>query len=184
MKNEGFVISYIPRSSKVHRALERTTSDFYKRHGDSFTPLSTEEIKALFFRALAPELGLLVEKNTRARSSQGTSYGYTFGLENKGPGPARFASLYVGFGELKDVLAMHYFDGEGNNRYPLGSLLEAPEFHNRGKLFVVNGSIIIYPGQKLRLFAVTFLLPDVVSPPPVKFKIFAEGMIPEEGELS
>jgi hypothetical protein len=183
-KGEGFVVSHFPRSALVHRALAKTTSDFYKRHGDSFTPLSTEDIKALFFRSLAPELELVVEARLASKAQHHSIYHYTFGIKNSGAGVARFVSLYVGFADLPNVTGLQYWDGEGNNRYPLGSLLEAPDFFRRGKHFIVNGDIPIYPGQLLRLFSATFTMSGENSPPPAKFKIFAEGMLPREGEAA
>ena len=60
--NRGFVLSLFPKSDRVHRALGpgKTRNGFYKRHGDSFSELSTNEIKELFFRSLSPELQLNV----------------------------------------------------------------------------------------------------------------------------
>ena len=184
VKGEGFVISYFPKSALVHRALGRTTSDFYKRHGDSFTPLSTEETKALFFRSLAPELDLVIEKRLSSKSQQHSMFHYAFGVKNNGAGVARFVSLYVGFVDLPNVTNLQYWDGEGNSRYPLGRLLESPDFFARGKHFIVNGDIPIYPGQLLRLFVATFTMLGENSPPPAKYKIFADGMMPREGETA
>jgi hypothetical protein len=48
--------------------------------------------------------------------------------------------------------------------------------------FIVDGNIVIYPGQLLRLFAAVFTMSGEDAPPPVRFKIFAEGMLPREGE--
>ena len=91
--DQGFVISYFPKSNGVHRALGGTLSDFYKRHGDSFTPLSTEEIRDLFFRTLAPDLEFIVEGGSAVRIHHEVSYQYRFGLSNVGSGIARFVSL-------------------------------------------------------------------------------------------
>jgi hypothetical protein len=181
-KNVGFVVSYIPKSNGVHRALAKTTHDFYKRHGDSFTPLSTDEIRALFFRILAPDLKLVVEKRLTAKTHHNASYQHTLGIENRGAGVARFVSAYVGFADLSNVVGLEYWDGEGNTRYSLGRLLEAPDFYNRGKHFILNGDVLIYPGQLLRLFVATFQMSGENVPPPARFKIYAEGMLPEEGE--
>jgi hypothetical protein len=180
--NEGFAISYFPKSSAVHRALGKTTSDFYKRHGDSFTPLSTEEIRALFFRTLAPELDLVMERGARNFAREYSNYNCTFGIKNTGAGVARFTTVYVGFAEGAGIAELHYWDGEGNTRFPLGRLLEAPDFNNRGKQFIVNGDILIYPDQLLRIFSATFVMAGEIPPPPARFRIYAEGMLPREGE--
>jgi hypothetical protein len=120
-RNEGFVASYFPKSTGVHRALASTTSDFYKRHGDSFTPLSTEEVKALFFRTLAPDLDLVVEKTLRMKTQRDSSYEYVFVIKNKGAGVGRFVSAYVGFALLPYGAGLQYYGGE---RPPL-TLLES-----------------------------------------------------------
>src|SRR6266567_2743333 len=56
--NKGYAVSLFPKSGSEHRALGKNTSDFYKRHGDSFSPLSTADIRALFFRSSSPDLEL------------------------------------------------------------------------------------------------------------------------------
>jgi len=183
-KNEGFVVSYVPKSNAVHRALGKTTSDFYKRHGDSFTPLSTDEIRALFFRTLAPDLELVIETENRGSVRGFTNYESTFCIENRGAGVGRFASVYVGLTSLTKVSNLQYWDGEGNTAFRLGKLLEASDFYSRGKQFIVNGDILIYPGQILRLFVAVFVMEGESAPPPARFKIFAEGMLPKEGEVA
>jgi hypothetical protein len=43
-----------------HRAIGKKWSGFYKRYGDSFVPLSTADIRDLFFRNFSPDLELRV----------------------------------------------------------------------------------------------------------------------------
>jgi len=182
--DKGFVISYFPKSSGVHRALGDTPSDFYKRHGDSFTPLSTDEIKNLFFRTLAPDLMFVVEGGPAHRSQHYCSYPYYFGLENAGSGIARFASLYVGLVGNTGVGQVSWFDGEGNQNFHLGRIVATPSFAHYAKHFVTNGDVVIYPGQKLMLCGMRCQIQSVdIVPPGVRFRVFAENMPPKEGEV-
>jgi len=185
--DHGFVMSYFPKSNGVHRALGGTTSDFYKRHGDSFTPLSTEEVRNLFFRTLAPDIEFIVEAGGGARahhsgSQFACSYLYKFGLKNVGSGVARFFSLYVGLSEDKFVSGVHQYDSEGNVNFQLGRLMDASEFEVRGMHFIVIGDVVIYPGQQLMLFSTSYEMRTIDPPPAFRFKIYAENMLPKQGE--
>jgi hypothetical protein len=178
--NYGFVISYFPKSNKVHRALAKTTSDYYKRHGDSFTPLSTEETRALFFRTLAPELDLVLGTSSRSGGPHSTVYDFTFSITNKGPGVGKFVSVYVGYAHLDQANDVNYFL---NTARPLGRLLDAPNFFEHGKHFIVDGTVVVYPGEVIELFVGSIIVHAMYRHPPIKFKIFAEGMLPVESEV-
>jgi hypothetical protein len=180
----GFVISYFPKSSRVHRALGNTTADFYKRHGDSFTPLSTEEVRALFFRTLAPDLELIVDrKDGRPAPNSRTTYERTFSLRNNGAGVARFVSFYVGFTDVAGIYAVHWYDGEGAQIFPIGKLVAARGFEKRGQQFILNGDILIYPEQSLTVCGFLCEMESTVPLPRVKVKVFAENMVPKELEV-
>src|SRR5438132_598131 len=67
--------------------------------------------------------------------------------------------------------------------FSLGKFLDAPDFHD-GKHFILDGTIVVYPDQVLRLFSGNITVPSKNTPPAVRFKIFAEGMLPREGEAA
>jgi Schlafen, AlbA_2 len=184
VSDEGFVVSYFPKSQRVHRALNNATADFYKRHGDSFTPLSTEEVRALFFRTLAPDLEFIVRKDAQTTtinmSGSTTAYSCKFGLRNVGTGIARFVSLYFGLVAEAGVYQTHWYDGEGGLNFHIGKLISAPEYERQGHHFILNGDILIYPGQSMMLFSLTCVMHQGQTFPPVKVKVFAENMVPKE----
>lgn len=182
--DQGFVVSYFPKSNRVHRALRTTTADFYKRHGDSFTPLSTDDVRALFFRTLAPDVEFAVEKKDgRPTPNSTTAYERTLSLRNVGSGVAKFVSLYVGFTDVAGIHNVHWYDGEGGQNFPIGKLVAARSYEKRGQLFILNGDILIYPDQSLALCGFVCEMESQVPLPGVKLKVFAENMIPRESEI-
>ncbi len=183
--NTGFVVSYFPRSSLVHRALGGTTDDFYKRHGDSFVPLSTEDIRSLFFRTLAPNLEFVTQEGQRHLMS-GTLGAevrciYKFGLHNRGEGVAKFVSMYVGLKEVGAINSVRVWDGEGNENFLLGRVVTV-DYGCHGQHFILNGDIVIYPGQTLFLFSLSLQARGRELQPRFTFKLYAENMLPIEGE--
>lgn len=179
--NEGMIVSYFPKSAAVHKALGGTTDDFYKRHGDSFTPLSTEDIRALFFRRLSPDLKLTV-KLAEARW-QGTEFRrhYKFGLHNVGSNAARYVSAYLFFFDYAPT-SLNWYDGEGNLGFPIGQLVEAGQNGPYGKLFILSGDMLLYPGQSIA-FASLIAFSKSEQAPRIKYTLYAENMIPSEGEI-
>jgi hypothetical protein len=183
--NAGFVISYFPRSNLVHRALGGTTNDFYKRHGDSFVPLSTEDIRSLFFRTVAPNLEFVAQEGQRHFIS-GTLGAevrchYKFGLHNRGEGAAKFVSMYVGLKEVGPINSVRVWDGEGNENFQLGRVVTA-DYGYHGHHFILNGDIVIYPGETLFLFAMSLHARGRELQPRFTFKLYAENMPLIEGE--
>ncbi len=183
--NTGFVVSYFPRSSLVHRALGGTTDDFYKRHGDSFVPLSTEDIRSLFFRTLAPNLELVIREAQRhvMSGTRGAEVrcDYRFGLHNHGEGIAKFVSMYVGLKEVGSIKSVRVWDADGNENVWLGRVVTA-DYGYHGQHFILNGDIVIYPGETLFLFALSLQAQGQELQPRFKFKLYAENMLPIEGE--
>jgi hypothetical protein len=183
--DEGFVVSYFPKSNGVHRALNSTTADFYKRHGDSFTPLSTEDVRALFFRIRAPDLEFILKKDSAARTSPSTTvYPRTVGLKNIGIGVARFISMYLGFANEAGIWDIHWYDGDGGQNFKIGKMVHAPDYEKRGQHFILNGDIPIYPGQSMMLFGFSCVMAESVPLPLVKVRVYAENMAPKDGEIA
>ena len=170
--SKGFAVTFFPRSDSVHMAIGRKWSGFYKRYGDSFVPLSTADIRDLFFRNLSPDLELRVvtQPNGNLRLS----------LYNKGGGVAKYPS--VQFGLIPHVDGP-WFDGGGNDSLKIGWLE-----HNRPEpypfQFMSNAGVVVHPGQE---FCV--LVGPVQMNPPKKgiieviYRLFAENMVPKEGRL-
>ena len=185
--NIGFVVSYFPRSNGVHRALGETTHDFYKRHGDSFVPLSTEDIRSLYFRTVAPKLEFIFREDQRHLMS-GTGgaeirCSYKFGLCNCGEGVAKYVSLYVGLKDVVPINSIRVWDGEGNENFKLGRVVTA-DYGYHGQHFILNGDVVIYPGETIFTFALTLQARGADLQPCFKFKLYAENMLPVEGEAS
>ena len=180
--NEGFVVSYFPKSAGVHKALGGTTDDFYKRHGDSFTPLSTEDVKALFFRTLSPDVKLTLELNEATWQGADFRRKYRFGLHNKGSNAARFVSAYLSFHDYAPI-SMNWYDGEGNLGFPLGMLIDARQNTPYGKLLIMSGDVLLYPGQSI-LFATLVAFSKTEKAPRIVYTIYAENMIPNVGEIT
>ncbi|HTR22912.1 MAG TPA: hypothetical protein VMI10_02945 [Terriglobales bacterium] len=180
--NEGMIASHFPRSAAVHRALGGTTDNFYKRHGHSFTPLSTEDIRALFFRTLSPDLKLTV--NLSEARWQGTDFRrhYRFELQNIGASAARFVSAYLFLSGYAPT-SLNWYDGEGNLGFPIGKLIEAGQNNLYGKLFIMSGDMMLYPGQSIT-FATLVAFSKSEQAPRIKYTLYAENMIPSEGEIT
>jgi hypothetical protein len=185
ISNCGFVISYFPRSNRVHRALGGTTNDFYKRHGDSFVPLSTEDIRSLYFRTLAPDLEFITREGQRHMMSGSAgaqvSCNYKFGLRNCGEGVAKYVSMYVGLTELGPINSVRVWDGEGSEHFGLGRTVTT-DYAYHGQHFILNGDIVIYADETLFLFSMTLQAGGGQLQPRFKFKLYAENMLPIEGE--
>jgi hypothetical protein len=128
-------------------------------------------------------LEFVVEGGPGTRTPHYCTYPYRFGLRNAGSGIARFVSLYVGLSTNVGVLQVHQFDGSGNLNYPFGVLSDAREFAPYGMHFITGGNIVIYPGEKLMLCGMSCQMASMDAPMPgVRYKIFAEHMVPKEGE--
>lgn len=195
--DRGFVISLFPKSHLVHRTLgpRETKHRFYKRHGCDFYPLnSTAEIRELFFRSLSPELELnifrqestgLIVKN----GVPGGSFALGFALENRGTGIAKNCSVNVWLqGEEQFSWdALGWYDPEGCHSFKTAQLL-ANYDRVRGrtrfstKYIKLNPGIVICPEEEMAIAMVACKSAKGTNPKViVKYKIFAENMIPKEG---
>ena len=182
--DEGFVVSYFPKSIRVHRALGGNTADFFKRHGDSFTPLSTEDVRALFFRSVTPDLQFVLTQATeRTQLHSQIAYQRTIALRNVGAGVAKFVSLYMSFADPAGITTLSWYDGSGGDNFPTGKLIAAPHFGPHGLQFILNGDIPIYPEQQLTVCAFFCLMAAGFPLPKLKLKGFAEKTIPKEQEF-
>src|SRR5258708_2915499 len=153
----GYIISFFPRSNTVHRALGKNEHDFYKRHGDGFVSLSTSDIKALFFREIAPDLELFITPHWRCF------------FNNLLGGFSKNATIYIGFPEKRPE-TVGWFDEAGNNNFPLGRLVKSG-MAGFEKSFMTSPGIVIHPGEELTLF--TFAGMSNTDLAKFSYKIFA-----------
>jgi hypothetical protein len=172
--NRGYVVSLFPKSWSEHRALGNTRHDFYKRHGDSFVPLSTADIRALFFRSLSPdlELKIVAEPSGQLRLS----------LYNKGKAVAKFPSVLIG---LIPRVGGQWFDGEGNTAFRTG-WMEHIQQEPYSIQFAANAGVVVHPGQEISILRGPYTF-GPQQPPRVSkvvYRLFAENMAPKEGALN
>jgi hypothetical protein len=158
-------------------------ADFFKRHGDSFTPLSTEDVRSLFFRNIAPDLQfVLTEATERVQLQSQVAYMRKIAVKNVGVGVAKFVSIYLGFADPAGIVTLAWWDGTGGITFQTGKLIAAPHFEHRGQQFIMNGDIVIYPEQLFQIC--TFQCVMAGQPlPRLKLKAFAENMAPKEQEF-
>jgi len=159
----GVVVSFFPRSYRVHRCLfGKTRNAFYKRYGDGFCELPTHEIKALFFRDLSPDM----ELNAFLINPIGLSYSETkgagaafwigFSLVNNGSGLGKNCSIYIWLQGEQEFgwNTMTWLDAEGLRVYKTAQLLTICDT-NTGKTqtnaihIKMNPGIVICPGEKM-----------------------------------
>ncbi|MGH9377924.1 MAG: AlbA family DNA-binding domain-containing protein [Terriglobia bacterium] len=171
--NKGYAITFFAKSDAEHRALGNNRSDFYKRHGDSFSPLSTADIRALFFRSFSPDLELRVKGGPGEQP-------HRFSLYNRGRGVAKFPSMQIGFDRPVRGL---WEVGDGNPKVEIGAIVRVLQ----GKYalqFIANASLVVHPDQEIYLLAGPYsdgVTETVISN--IFFRIFAENMPPKEGCL-
>ena len=170
--NKGYAVTFFPKSSSEHRALGNNRSDFFKRHGDSFSPLSTADIRALFFRSFSPDLELRVVPEPAGS--------LRISLCNKGRGIAKFPSAQIGW--IPNTGWMWY-DGEGNNAFKVGPYVYIRQ-EPYSIQFIANANVVVHPDQEISILTGPSSL-GVQRPKVVKifYRIFAENMVPKEGTL-
>lgn len=170
--DKGYGVTLFPKSSTEHRALGNNRSDFYKRHGDSFSPLSTADVRALFFRSLSPDLELRV-------AAEG-SHALRFSLRNKGRGIAKFASADIGWAPNTGGM---WYDGEGNDAFKVGAYVNIRQ-ERYSINFIANANVVVHPNQEIGILTGPTSLgaqqPKVLK---VFYRIYAEDMVPKEGTL-
>jgi hypothetical protein len=169
--DRGYAVTLFPKSDSEHRALGNNRSDFYKRHGDSFSPLSTADIRALFFRSLAPdlELGVTATPNGTLRLS----------LRNRGRGIAKFPSVQIGW---SPNVGGQWYDGEGNLNFKIGSIVHIAQ-EPYGLQFIASANVVVHPDQEIWIAEgpANFGAKGLPQISKVFFRIFAENMVPKEG---
>ncbi|MFC1609155.1 hypothetical protein ACFL3M_03125, partial [Patescibacteria group bacterium] len=146
---------------------------YYKRHGDGFHKLSSSDVRALFFRSLAPEL----EFDGDVINVEGGNLSIHWSIKNKGKGVAKYVQILVGF---EGMCHPSFYDEEGNNAWEISakssSILSEYPFS-----FFVKSGIVIHAGQRMVLARIVFHKEPF--PNKVKYRILAEGMIPVDGEV-
>ncbi|HXJ96120.1 MAG TPA: ATP-binding protein [Terriglobia bacterium] len=172
--NRGFAVTLFPKSSSEHKALGGTTSDFYKRYGDSFVPLSTADIRSLFFRTFSPDLEL------RAKGDPNGWLEYS--LFNRGRGIAKFASANIGLSITGS--GGIWFDGEGKTSFKNGSFMYIRQ-DPYSIQFNASANVVVHPGQEIPIlqgptFAGVYQQRYISK---VVYRLFAENMLPREGTL-
>jgi hypothetical protein len=171
--NQGFAVTFFPKSNSVHRALgKKGWSGFYKRYGDSFVPLSTADIRDLFLRNLSPDLELRVV--TDAGGSLRMS------LYNKGKGVAKFPSLQF---SLSPHVGGQWFDSTGDYNFKTGWLEQGrpgPYYFQ----FMANAGVAVHPDQEFCLLVgPTQMGRNQTRITRVDYRLFAENMVPKEGTI-
>ncbi len=168
----GFAVTFFPKSDSAHRAMGKKWSGFYKRYGDSFVPLSTADIRDLFFRNLSPDLELRVtsEPNGTLRLS----------LKNKGRGVAKFPSFQFG---LVPHVGGQWFDGEGNFNFKTGWLEQNRPEPYRFQ-FMANAGVVVHPDQEFCvLVGPTQMAPQKTRVLKIVYRLFSENMVPKAGTV-
>jgi hypothetical protein len=175
-QTHGFAISYFPRSDREHRSLGKTSADFYKRHGDSFSPLSTNDIRALFFRSHSPEVELVVTGFRPGDGGAPTNGTLNFVLRNAGRGIAKYPSALIG---VSPTAGGMWYDGDGNFDFAFGSILGS---HVLGfeKQFIPNAGIVIHPEQEISIAKLVRNPSPIVG---IAYRCFAENMVPRTGKI-
>jgi len=175
-QNQGFAISYFPKSDKEHRSLGGTTADFYKRHGDSFSPLGAGDIRSLFFRNHSPDLELVVTGFTPGAGGAPTNGTLNFILKNKGRGIAKYPSVLIGFTPKTGGM---WYDGDGGFNFAFGSILgsHVPGFE---KQFIPNAGIVLHPEQEIGIAKLAMIPNPILG---ITYRCFAENMLPLTGKI-
>ena len=197
----GFVVSLFPKSNEEHRALGRTKADFYRRHGDSFVPLSTSDIRALFFRSRSPDLELIVS-HTPVTGFPGLGPGrggipfcLRLSLTNCGGGIAKSCSVHIWLrGKCEHSwYATNWGDGRGGRDFSIATVLDSPYVDpevdprytraDAKHIKLVPGAVIC-PQEKLNIATVLCRYTGGSDNTIVEFdyKIFAESMVTKEGK--
>jgi hypothetical protein len=177
---KGFVVSFFPKSDEVHKASGpgKTKDRFFKRYGDSFVSLSTADIKALFFRNLSPdlELGIVYQKH-------GSDDSLVFSLINKGKGIAQNCAVYFYKGISSWTMIPSYYFVSPNvidmrNRINVSHIFR----HQNSTHIKLTSGITLCPEEAMDI-ATAYSNKDKLSIDSleIKYKIFAENMIPKEG---
>lgn len=170
--NSGFAVTLFPKSESEHIALGATKHDFYRRHGDSFVPLSTADIRDLYFRNHSPDLELRVTKRQDGS--------LTLSLYNNGRGVAKFPSLQFA---LSPNVGGQWWDGSGNLNFKMGWLEYNPTSPLRHQ-FCANGGVVVHPGQEFCILVGPTQMgaqKEIIKR--IDYRLFAENMIPKEGRI-
>lgn len=173
--NRGYAVTFFPKSNSEHRSLGNTKHDFYRRHGDSFVPLSTADIRALFFRVRSPELEL---RATPEHTGQLRLF-----LFNQGKAVAKFPSVLF---SLSPNTGGQWFDGEGNlPPFKIGWM----EFKQSGPYqyqFMANANVVVHPEQEICILRGPLVMGGGARKPisEVTYRVFAENMMPKQGTLT
>jgi hypothetical protein len=150
----------------------KTRNGFYKRHGDSFSELATNEIKELFFRTLSPDLDLIVRPDQNI---------LTLILNNIGMGIAKYCCLHISLTRRQSIRG-DWFDGEGNMRFRFAQAVTTFESGKHTTQVRLNPGIVIFPGEKMALAHVS--CGEGREPIKVEYRILSENMIPKESEIT
>jgi hypothetical protein len=170
--NKGFAVTFFPKSGSEHRALGNTKHDFYRRHGDSFVPLSTADIRALFFRSFSPDLELRVAREGGL---------LRFVLYNKGRGVAKYPSVLIG---LTPNVGGQWADGAGNSFPFKTGWMEFNRPEPYTIQFMTNADVVVHPDQEFCILRGPVQMgAQRTEISRVVYRLFAENMVPKEGTL-
>jgi hypothetical protein len=169
----GFAVTFFPKRDSVHRALgKKGWSGFYKRYGDSFVPLSTADIRDLFFRNFSPDLELRVAPHPGGLLK--------LSLYNKGNGIAKFPSAEIGWVPNNGG---EWYDGEGNNTFRVGGYVRIQN-EPFSLQFIANPNVVVHPNQEISILTgpMSFGTPRPKASR-VFYRLYAENMMPKEGTM-
>ena len=178
--NKGFIKSFFPASSEIHRACFEKY-DFYRRFGDNHFPIQTkEELLSLLNRNKVPELKLKITSQISSYSKDSTgktiagSKSYIFSLLNEGNEVAESPSVLI---KSKNSFG-RFYDPLGGTDFSLGEFI--PTSDRNTKQFIPKGNLSIHPSQEVNIGSTRF---EGIGEVLFEYKCYAKNMIPFEGSL-
>lgn len=162
-KDLGYVISYIPKSSRApHRAEAEGLKHYYMRYGESFKIAEHYELEFIFGRRHAPDLGVFwgVEvEHTEAINSRNQSYEclLRIGVTNQGRAIAKYACLRMRY----DAISFYQMDQDLKSELIHYSrpMRASKENFNVITARALQG-MVIYPGDYTNFFSFRFTCND------------------------
>jgi hypothetical protein len=175
-KDDGFAITYIPKSDSGPHMAKMGDDRYYKRSGDSFYRLEHFDLEDMFGRRPRP----MLELSTRIKGS-GSKVEIIIGIKNVGRGSAK--APYIGFSVSPPFRLDRYgLDGnmnDGMKKLPyLGSVLP----HRYGE----SSNVVIHPGIIHEVASIHLgLIPNESLTPTsdvvIEYEMAAEGFMLSKG---
>ena len=158
-QDTGYVVSYIPRSSRApHRAEADGLKHYYKRYGDSFKPIEHYELEYMFGLRSAPDLGVFwgAEGFNDGSNSGNIRCFINIGITNYGREIAKYPCLRLRFD--KTTIYKHDVSYEPSLIY-----YSTPTRGSKNNIVVVTARVtpglVIYPEDHMIFFVFNFDTP-------------------------